>query len=72
MARHYSYNGAPAARSKALWSRFILGEHGTTAIEYAVISGLIAVAILSTLIAIGSVLGDNGTYGQVASAFADL
>ena len=37
--------------------RFVAGEHGATAIEYGLIAALIAVAIISSLVA----MGDNVT-----------
>jgi len=47
--------------------RFLRDESGATAIEYAIIASGIAVAIASTVVALGSGVKNN-LYGNVATA----
>jgi pilus assembly protein Flp/PilA len=47
--------------------RFMRDERGATAIEYAMIASGVAVAIASTVMALGSAVRDN-LYGNVATA----
>jgi pilus assembly protein Flp/PilA len=49
--------------------RFLSDERGTTAIEYAVIAGLIAMAVIVTVGLIGEDL--NETFTNVAAGFPD-
>ncbi|MGZ6014690.1 MAG: Flp family type IVb pilin [Phenylobacterium sp.] len=48
-------------------NRFICDESGATAIEYSLIAGLVAVAIIAGLTVLGTNL--NGKYGTVAGLF---
>ncbi len=48
-----------------LVSRFIKDESGATAIEYALIASLIAVAIIASITALGTKL--QNTFNEVAS-----
>jgi pilus assembly protein Flp/PilA len=48
--------------------RFLADEDGATAIEYALLASCIAVAIVSTLHALGSNLRDN-FYQKIVNAF---
>jgi pilus assembly protein Flp/PilA len=47
--------------------RFVRDESGATAIEYAMIASGVAVAIASTVMALGSAVSNN-LYGNVAAA----
>ncbi|MBA5778710.1 Flp family type IVb pilin [Stappia sp. F7233] len=49
--------------------RFARCRKGATAIEYGLIAGLIALAIIASLITIGNTLQDN-FYGSIAAAMA--
>jgi pilus assembly protein Flp/PilA len=42
--------------------RFLQSEHGVTAIEYALLAGLISVVIVLTVTAVGSKVGDLFNY----------
>ena len=46
---------------------FLSDSSGATAIEYALIASLIAIAIITTVTAVGAKL--NGSYSNIASAF---
>lgn len=48
-------------RMKALLSRFCSNEHGATAIEYALIAGIISIAIVGALHQIGPAIEANFT-----------
>lgn len=50
--------------------RFLQSEHGVTAIEYALLGGLIAVVIVAAVTAVGTRLNDLFTYvkDQIVSA----
>lgn len=48
-------------------SRFFVSERGATAIEYALVAGFIAVAIVAAVGSIGSTL--NSTFANVAAGF---
>jgi pilus assembly protein Flp/PilA len=50
--------------------RFLKEENGATAIEYALIASLIAMAIIVTATALGAKLGS--TFGFILSQFKDL
>ncbi len=47
--------------------RFVRDERGATAIEYAMIASGVAVAIASTVVALGTAISNN-LYGNVAAA----
>jgi pilus assembly protein Flp/PilA len=47
--------------------RFVCDESGATAIEYAMIASGVAIAIASTVFALGSAVSNN-LYGHVAAA----
>ncbi len=49
--------------------RFLYDDSGTTAIEYGLIAGLVAVAIIGTLIALGGSL--NGLFTTVGGHLDD-
>lgn len=49
------------------FQHFLNDQHGATAIEYALLASLIAVAIITTVTAVGAKL--NGSYSNIASAF---
>ncbi|KUZ74055.1 pilus assembly protein [Burkholderia ubonensis] len=55
---------------KAMMIRFLKEEDGVTAIEYGLIAGLIAVAIMTSVTDIGTRLGQVFTniYNQLATA----
>ena len=46
---------------------FLSDTSGATAIEYALLASLIAVAIITTVTAVGAKL--NGSYSNIANAF---
>jgi len=48
--------------------RFLTDEGGTTALEYAVIAGLISIAIMAAIAPIGDVL--NEIFGKAEAGFA--
>lgn len=48
--------------------RFLRDERGTTALEYAVIAGLISIAIFAAIAPIGDVLGE--IFGKAEAGFA--
>ncbi len=48
-------------------ARFLADTRGTTAVEYAVIAGLIFMVIITAITQIG--VGLNGIFGSAASAF---
>jgi pilus assembly protein Flp/PilA len=55
-----------AAAMRALVKRFVGNESGTTAVEYAIIAGGIALAIIAAVQGLGSVVLND--YKSVASA----
>lgn len=54
------FNNMPFIRD----SKFLKNEQGITSIEYALISGLIALAIISSVSSVGSAV--NGAFNKVA------
>ena len=58
--------------------RFVADEHGATAVEYGLIAALIAVAIISTLVALGDSVvtlfgsGVGGAASTIGNAIASL
>ena len=55
-----------AVGMKTLVRAFLVGENGATAIEYALISGLIAVFIIAALSQLGSALSNE--FSEVGNA----
>lgn len=54
----------------SIFSRFLKDESGATAIEYGLIAGLIAVAIITTLTAMGPAL--DGIFQQILTALQSV
>ncbi len=61
---------SPVARTGSAASRFLADERGATAIEYAMIGGLIFAVIAGSLRLYGSRL--SNVYGQIGSAMAQV
>jgi pilus assembly protein Flp/PilA len=52
---------------KELFNRFAKDESGATAIEYAIIAGMLSIVIVAAVQGIGATL--NTTFGSVQAAF---
>lgn len=50
-----------------MWKRWLRDQSGATAIEYGMIAGLLVVAIIGSVSAVGS--SNNGMWGRVGTAF---
>ena len=47
--------------SKSLWVRFCRDESGATAIEYALLTALIAIGLITAMTNLGNTLSDSNT-----------
>jgi len=55
---------------KSLLSKFSTDSRGATAIEYALIAGIVSIGILATLTEIGPLVSAN--YGEVQAGFESV
>jgi pilus assembly protein Flp/PilA len=63
------FNSALARLGAVLQSRLVREDKGATAVEYGLIVGLIAIAIIAAVIALGGTL--NGLFENVNDEIAD-
>lgn len=57
-----------AARGLARWAAFAKDEHGATAIEYALIAGGVALAVISSVFTLGNTVRDD-LYAPIQNNF---